>query len=164
MSAANQHYSYNALKIARRKVLYEHFQRRGDENVIQSGAQEQQRDSILSQQQERPLAMCTFATPRVQQEDYHDIQSNQEVDMGHLKATTEMMEEIRTKKEEAGPIRIQLTLSQWSRIEELSTELFLKAVKSYEDSRDADRVASESHDRFMDARKRWYAVTGHHFP
>ncbi|KAG0294440.1 hypothetical protein BGZ96_001168 [Linnemannia gamsii] len=156
-------------RFTRRKVLYEHFQRRRDEKAIQNSAQEQQRDSIPSLQQERPPAMSTFATPRVQQEDYHDKQSNQEVDMGHSKATTEMMDESRTKEEEevvvvdeTGPMRIQLTLSQWSRIKELSTGLFLKAVKSYEDSRDADRVASDSHDRFMDASKRWYAVAGHH--
>ncbi|KAG0286084.1 hypothetical protein BGZ97_007556 [Linnemannia gamsii] len=163
MSGANQQYSLHALKRARQKALYEYFQSQRDENGIQSGTQDQQRDSIPSQQQGSPLATSTFATPRVQQEDFYNKQNNQEVDMRHLKATTEKVEETRAKEEEAGPIRIQVTLSQWSRIKELSTELYLKAVKSYDDSRDADRVASESHDRFMDASKHWYAMTGQHF-
>ncbi|KAF8949411.1 hypothetical protein BGZ47_003823 [Haplosporangium gracile] len=52
----------------------------------------------------------------------------------------------------------------WTSVKEQSTSLYLKAVKSYEDSKIADRIASGSHNRFMDASKRWYAATGHTFP
>ncbi|KAG0061338.1 hypothetical protein BGZ90_003623 [Linnemannia elongata] len=152
--------------VARRKALYEHFQCRRDESTTQSGTHGQQRDLTPRQQQERRLAMFTLAGSRVQPEyciqQQYNQQHNREVEMGQLKTTTVV--EARINDEGPGLTRVQLTSSQWSRIQERSTDLYLKAVKSYEDSRRADRIASESHDQFMDASKNWYALTGHAFP
>lgn len=168
MSAENQHDSLHALKEARRMALYEHFQRRRDEITTQSGAHGQQRDLTPSQQQESRLAMSTLAGSRVQTEyrtqQQHNQQHYHEVEMGHLMTTAVVGEEARIKDEGPGLLQVQLTSSQWSRVKERSTDLYLKAVKSYEDSRSADRIASENHDQFMDASKRWYALTGHAFP
>ncbi|KAG0069180.1 hypothetical protein BGZ89_003376 [Linnemannia elongata] len=140
---------------------------RRDESTTQSGTHGQQSDLTPSQQQERRLAMFTLAGSRVQPEyciqQQYNQQHNREVEMEQLKTTT-VVEEARINDEGPGLTRVQLTSSQWSRIQERSTDLYLKAVKSYEDSRRADRIASESHDQFMDASKRWYALTGHAFP
>ena len=168
MSAENQHNSLHALQEARRKVLYEHFQRRRDESATQSGAHSQQRDLTPSQQQEIRLVMSTLAGSRVQPEyriqQQYNQQPNYEMEMGHLKTTAVVGEEARIKDEKPRLMQVQLTWSQWSRVMERSTDVYLKAVKSYEDSRSADRIASESNDQFMDAIKRWYALTSHAFP
>lgn len=163
MSAENQHNSLHSLKEARRTVLYEHFQRRRDKSTTQSGAHFQQRDSTLSEQQEGRLVMSPLAGSKVQPE-YCTQQHNHEVEMRHLKTTPVVGEEARIKDNGPGLVRVQLTWSQWSRVKERSTNLYLKAVQSYEDSRSADRIASESHDQFIDASKRWCSLPGHAFP
>ncbi|KAF9157072.1 hypothetical protein BG015_004148 [Linnemannia schmuckeri] len=126
MSAENQHNSLHALNEARRKALYDHFQRRRDEGATQSDARGQQRDLTPSQQQGSRLAMSTLAIFKVQPEYYnhqqhnrqHNQQHNHEVNMGHLKATTVIGEETRVKDEEAAPMRVQLTSSRWTSIKE----------------------------------------------
>ncbi|KAF9540797.1 hypothetical protein EC957_003719 [Mortierella hygrophila] len=200
MSAENQHSSLHALKEARRKALYEHFQRRHDESATRDGTHGRQRDLTPSQQQESRLVMSTLAGQpehriqqpehRIQQPEHriqqpeHRIQQqyeqqqyeqqyeqqqydqlhNHEVETGYLKTTAVVGEETRIKDEGPRQLQVQLTSSLWSEVKERSTNLYLKAVKSYEDSRSADRIASESNDQFMEASKRWYALIGHAFP
>ncbi|KAF9141103.1 hypothetical protein BGX30_005483 [Mortierella sp. GBA39] len=166
MSTENQHSSLHALKEARRKALYEHFQRRRDESATQNGTHDQQRDLTPSQQQESRLVMSTLAGQpecRTQQQQYNQ-QYNHEVEMGYLKTTAVVGEEARIEDVEPRLMQVQLTSSLWSEVKERSTNLYLRAVKSYEDSRSANRIASESNEQFMEASKRWYALTGHAFP
>ncbi|KAG0379408.1 hypothetical protein BGX24_000497 [Mortierella sp. AD032] len=152
---------------AKLKVIRENKQqlRESDHNRDPQG---QQYGRPLGQYQQDCLAAPLFATPKTQLQFHNQQQCNhrqqQEAEMGHLEATTAT-----TRKEEqkgkltsseevrgaADRMTSQLSEVQWNRVKERSTELYHRAIKSFEISAEAHRVSQESHFQYDKLVRHW---------
>ncbi|KAG0273870.1 hypothetical protein BGZ95_010331 [Linnemannia exigua] len=151
---------------ARLDALRENEQqlRQSDHN---GGPQGQQHGMPQCQHQQDCLTATLFATPKAQLEDNNQQQRDhwqpQEEEMGHLKATAAMTGKVEqkgkpTSSEEVGGadwMTSQLSEARWNRVKERSTELYHKAIKSFEISARAHRVSQESHFQYDKLVRRW---------
>ncbi|KAK3847554.1 MAG: hypothetical protein J3R72DRAFT_510974 [Linnemannia gamsii] len=152
---------------AKLKAMRENKQqlRESDHNRDPQG---QQYGMPLGQYQQDCLAAPLFATPKTQLQVHNQQQCNhwqqQEAEIGHLEATTattrkEEQKGKPTSSEEVGRaadrMTSQLSEAQWNRVKERSTELYHKAIKSFEISVEAHRVSQESHFQYDKLVRHW---------
>ncbi|KAF9135969.1 hypothetical protein BGW39_009943 [Mortierella sp. 14UC] len=156
MSAMDRSSAVKVLLRARLNATPENEQhlRHNDYNQYPQG---QSQNTTQGQYQQNYLATPCFATLKAPLDDH-----NQQRQRDQYRQQQEM-EGKRKKGSEVGGaaerMTIHLSESQWNKVREQSTELYVKAVKSYEVSMEANHASRESHDRYNKLFHYWKGLT-----
>jgi hypothetical protein len=123
-------------------------------SAYNQGTQGMPQNTMQDQYQQNYLAASGIGTLNSSNQQYQrslyiqqEMEGTWEADSVKAGGSTELM-------------MVQLSETQWSRVKEQSTALYIKAVKSYEVSMKVHHASRESHDRYIRLSHCWKTLTG----